>query len=517
MNDFFSMEPREQVDTNWFDLSHSVKTSMRMGYLTPTCVLECMPGDTHIIGQEMMARMAPLINPILEKVGTTTHFYFVPNRLLWDGWQDFITGKQELAEPVFNPPANGVPSSSLGDYMFYPNPSVNGWSFVAYAPAAYTLIWDTFYRDQNLQLERFQPLVPGANPWINAIISDDPFRVAWNHDYFTSCLPWPQKGDAAIVPLQNANIVHKSGAQPAWFARRADNGNPATGANNNLQVSATAALNWSGGPGVSLDPNGSLTLADPDISIQDLRRSFRLQEFLELDARAGTRYAETIKGHFGVTPSDYRLQRPEYVCGIYGTVSISEVVSTAETIKSDNSTAIPVGYMGGHGIAYTSSDTHKLYCEEHGWLIGISFVKPETSYTQGLARNYKPRTRFEYPWPMFATLGEQEVYVSELYAEGTLSQGNNIFGYIPRYSEYRYMPNRVTGVLKTNLDMWHMARKFTAPPVLNESFIQCDPTDRIFALRQSVGPGDPIEQMYCIFHNRIKSRRKLPMFAIPSI
>lgn len=515
-----------KVGSNRFNLSHDRKFSGKMGWLMPTCVMEAVPGDKFRISVENMLRFAPLIAPVMHRVNVTTHYFFVPNRLLWLEWEDWITGNSDSQHPYLDIEyTEDEPIGSLGDYLGYNWPAIIGpgtpLRVSALPVAAYCKIWDEYYRDQNLQAERFQLLGAGDNDSVYLdILNGEPFRRAWMHDYFTSALPFAQKGDAVQIPLtfqEDIPIQRVDGQQPNVV--EATGGAPLPGS------IAGAAISGNLIGGGSTDP-ASLDLSDShfvDIqsdatSINDLRRAFRLQEWLERNARGGTRYIENILAHFGVRSSDARLQRPEYIGGAFQNMVISEVLSTAQTNTTVGEAEIPVGYMGGHGISVGGGKSFHYRAEEHGFIIGIMNVQPVTAYQQGLPRMFSRFDRLDYFWPSFANIGEQEVKLKELWMGivDNTSEYDSTFGYVPRYSEYKYMPSTVHGEMKTNLAFWHLGRIFgtTEPdkPVLNESFIECDPSTRIFAVEDEAS-----HHLYCHVFNNISAVRKMPKYGIPTL
>jgi hypothetical protein len=500
-----------KVGSNVFDLSHDVKMSFKMGGLYPTAVMECVPGDKVKIGTETMLRFAPLIAPVMHKVNVTTHYFFVPNRILWPNWEQWITGNLDVTPPWMYYVANSIPVKSLGDYLGLPTgiayngepyPSPNAQVCSPFPIAAYNKIYNEYYRDQNLQSPLVDVLTDGENAGMQTIATQSVKPRAWQHDYFTSCLPWAQKGDAVTIPIGDVTISYDDTVGNTVY-RNLD-GTPAT---NLAEAKYTDGggmprTNATTGTRFNVDNSSQLYGTAEAADINSLRRAFRLQEWLERNARGGTRYIESILAHFGVKSSDARLQRPEYLGGSKGKMVISEVLSTAET-------TLPVGNMAGHGISVSGGNEFKYSVEEHGWIIGLISVTPETAYQQGVHRSLLKLNRLDYFWPTFANIGEQEVKNVELFAGG--NETGETFGYVPRYAEYKFLNSRVAGEMRTSLDYWHLGRKFATKPNLNGAFIQCDPSTRIFAVE------DPeVDNIYGHIFNNIKAIRKMPKYGTPN-
>ena len=498
----------ERPKKNVFDLTHDVKLSADMGNLTPILTLECVPGDKFELGCESLIRFSPLIAPVMHRMDVSMHYFFVPNRILWDNWEKFITDansgavmpylSSELFEPRYQ---TSAPTSSLtADYLGVPPPPNNSTSaeINALPFAAYQCIYNEYYRDQNLIAPVNYKLIDGNN-FVGGFAR---FREltnlrkrAWEHDYFTAALPFAQKGAAVDIPLgqinQDVPVLTTTGGgtvlqgAPGYTNQDvAEDGIPTPPFANNTLYASTKDL--------ELQPT----------TINDLRRAFRLQEWLEKNARGGTRYIESILTHFGVKSSDKRLQRPEYITGVKSPVVISEIVNTTGQTEG-----LPQGNMAGHGMSVSSGRSGSYYCEEHGYIIGIMSVMPKTAYQQGIPKTFLKNDTLDYYWPSFAHIGEQPVVNDELYAY--TSTGTDTFGYVPRYSEYKFMPSRVAGDFRTDLDFWHLGRIFNEQPSLSAAFVECEPTKRVFAVE------DGVQSLYCHVLNKIKAVRPMPKFGTP--
>jgi hypothetical protein len=511
--------PRPQ--TNTFDLSHDRKFSGKIGELMPISVMEVVPGDKFNIKATNMTRFAPLITPIMHKASVYCHFFFVPNRILWPNWENFISGGEDgLADPTFPTVDLSVPSQygvqTLADYLGLP--TGNQLTDVSALPfGAYQKIYQDYYRDENLITKTDVTLSDGTQSSVDTLELASMKKRAWQHDYFTSALPWTQRGPEATIPLgTTAPIQYQNDAGYATILRNDATGNPLSSVSlPNLETNVAGATfaNIPSQTFVDFDNSRNL-VADLSTatasSINDLRRAFRLQEWLERNARGGARYIEIITAHFGVRSSDARLQRPEFLGGSSTPITISEVLQTS----ANASEPTPQGNMAGHGVSVGSSNYVSYRAEEHGYIIGIMSVMPKTAYQQGVPKHWKKLDKFDYYWPSFANIGEQPIYNEELYHENT-SRDQEVFGYTPRYAEYKYIPSTVHGTFRTSLNFWHMGRIFDATdkPVLNADFIECDATevDRVF----NVPEGS--EHLYVYLHNEVKATRLMPYFGTPTI
>lgn len=545
-NTLFTRVKTPKPPVNKFDLSHDKMLTAQMGKLYPVLCQEMVPGDRFRVQSDFMCRTVPLVSPAFGSLKAYIHYFFVPNRLLWNQWEDFITGG-ETGEDRPVPPyvqfndlitdyhsrfnvSKDVGSGSLADYFGLPLADWDSTSGGNATPVsllpfrAYALIWNVYYRDQNIDVEEdidFEKggrFTLGSNGqfsfWYHMI-----HRRRWLKDYFTSALPTPQRGPDVTLPIAGqANVVLSetnnagrfvapngaSMAPPDRYDVIANNINSAT---SGYSISAAPSKSESG-YSLTYDPNGSLK-ADLStataVTINDLRRAIALQKFYEISARAGSRYKEMIMGHFHVTPSDARLDRPEYLGGGVSTINISEVPQTSAT--GDTS---PQGNLAGKGFGIGRSNRSSFFAEEHGWLIGILSIIPDAVYYQGINKMWNRLNQEDYYWPSFAHLGEQPILKSELYAPYASNTFSQLFGYAPRYAEYKYAPNTIHGLFRTQLANWTFARKLSAAN-LNSEFLAVPSINNPYAVQ------DDTDKYLIWISHRIDALRPMPFFGTPSL
>ncbi|AXL14857.1 major capsid protein [Microviridae sp.] len=426
-----------------FNLSHEHKTSVDMGLLIPVMCEEVLPGDTFQHAATALTRVAPLQNPLMHRVELRMHTFYVPNRILWSGWEDFITGRDDVTpKPTITTTGTG---SKLLDHYGIP-PTIAGLEVDELPVRAYNMIWNEFYRDQDLQTERAEDDVSLA-------------RCAWQKDYFTIARPQPQQGNPEGIPVSGDGDIFLKEAGVPTATPLVMGGNADPHPTQKLFVSGpvTSGLN------VEFD--------QASIDIDDLRRSMALQRFAEARMRFGSRYVDYLR-YLGVNPSDGRLDRPEYLGGGKEQLSFSEVLATAETTDAN------VGDMYGHGIVMGRQNRYRKFFEEHGWVVTLLSARPKTVYANAIPRKFQRATAMDYYQRELEVLPWQEVKQTEVDAAG---DPDLVFGYVPRFEEYRHSMSQVSGTLREGTEIdWTMARIFDTPPTLNGSFVECTPTERVY-------------------------------------
>jgi hypothetical protein len=539
----FSQVPSTQIPRSVFDRSHGYKTTFNSGFLVPFYVDEVLPGDSFKLTATLFARLSTPIVPFMDNLYLETFFFFVPNRLVWDNWQKF-NGEQKNptdSTDFLIPTVSGtnVQNQTLWDYFGLPTNVNKALKVNALPFRAYNLIFNEWFRDENLQDSLQVPTGDGPDN-----LSDyNLVRRGKRHDYFTSCLPWPQKGPGVEISL--GGTVPVSG--DVSFYRQVgsyhvDNG--ISGVNNwsdRVLFKETVPFNigskdakWNGSGPVPLQ--GSFLASDPHpdqisffagrygitsdgftadlskatpISINDLRQAFQIQKLYERDARGGTRYTEILRSHFGVISPDARLQRPEYLGGSSARISINPVQQTSSTNE-----ITPQGNLAAYGVVSDSFNGFSKSFVEHGYVFGFVNVRADLTYQQGLNRMWSRQGRFDFYWPVLAHLGEQAVLNREIYAQGT-ADDEKVFGYQERYAEYRYYPGQITGKFRSTdpqpLDSWHLAQKFSSLPTLSSQFIQDNPpVERVIAVQ-----GEP--QFLFDSYIRLKCARPMPVYSVPGL
>ena len=478
-----------------FDLSHEKKLTCEMGQLIPIYHEEVLPGDIIDVKSEVMVRLAPMIAPVMHRVNVYVHYFYVPNRIIWTQWEDFITGGKDGDSTPTMPTItynSQIGVGTLGDYLgiggtvagaVY-NPELNALPF-----RAYQAIFNEYYRDETLD-----DVVDYTAESAAASLR----TRRWEKDYFTSCLPWTQRGAEVPVPFR----FNPSQNEPdTVYWTTVDPPVPASTAGDLTNTNAGEVRSGATNLPSTIDNSQSL-----EFLINDLRESSALQRFLENNARGGYRYIEQLLHRFGVSSSDKRLDRPEYLGGGRQPVVISEVLNTSATATQ------PQGEMAGHGISVGMANRARKYFEEHGQLLGIMSILPRTGYQQGIPRKFLRMDKLDYYNPEFANIGEQEVQSMELYMHtgGTQESNEEVFGYQQRYAEYKYGCSTVHGDFRDNLDFWHMGRIFSSRPSLNNVFVTSDPTERIFAVATD-------DHCWIQVYNQVRAKRKMPYYARPSL
>jgi len=512
----FSQVPKAEIPRSSFDRSHGHKTTFDAGLLVPVFVDEALPGDTFNLKMTGFARLATPIFPIMDNMYMETHYFSVPMRLVWDNWQKF-NGEQknpgdstDFIIPQMVSPTGGYAVNSLSDYMGLPT-GIAGISHSALWHRAYNLVWNEWFRDQNLQ--NSLPVPTGDGPDLPADYTLQ--RRGKRHDYFTSCLPWPQKGPGVQIPLGGQAPIYGDPVTSQLNVK--GSGSAVTrmvyGATGN-SFGPAAATGFANGDTIHLSGTQPGLYADLSAAtaatINSLRQAFQIQKIFERDARGGTRYTELIRSHFGVTSPDARLQRPEYLGGGSTPVNVSPIPQTSGT-----NTESPQGNLAAVGTSLLQDHGFTTSFTEHCLIIGVVSVRADLTYQQGLNRMWSRKTRFDFYWPALSHIGEQAVLQKEIYSTGVAAQDDKVFGYQERFAEYRYKPSIITGLFRSNaaqsLDSWHLAQQFTTAPVLSADFIvENPPVDRVIAV-----PSEP----HFLFDSQftIRCARPMPVYGVPGL
>lgn len=543
----FALNPtRIDMSRSTFDRSASIKTSFNVGDIVPFFLEEVLPGDTFNVHSSKVVRMQTLLTPMMDNVYLDTYYFFVPNRLVWNHWKEFNGENTEsswipqtdYSVPQITAPVGGWNVGTLADYFGLPT-GVAGISVSALPFRAYALVMNEWFRDQNLQDPLVVPVddatVQGVNTGV--FISDVakgglPYIASKYHDYFTSCLPSPQRGPdvtLSVVSQGDLPVIAKSDLTPLSKV-------PVQ-----VQQFTSSSSSWINIPGgtLGLDSNGSsnmgVAVGTPSMTtaklgfsnlwaqnsgnaivatINQLRMAFQIQKLYERDARGGTRYIEVLKSHFGVTSPDARLQRPEYLGGNRVPINVNQVIQQSGTGSGADT---PQGTVVGMSQTTDSHSDFMKSFTEHGYIIGVMVARYDHTYQQGIERHWSRKTRFDFYWPVFANIGEQAVKNKEIFAQGN-SVDDEVFGYQEAWSDYRYKPNRVTGEMRSayaqSLDVWHLADDYDKLPALSDSWIREDKNtvDRVLAVKSTVS-----NQLFADIYIKNRATRPMPMYSIPGL
>lgn len=583
MKNRFATVPTANIKRSSFDRSHAYKTTFSVDWLTPVFIDEILPGDTFSLTSTHLCRLTTLVQPLMDNLRLDLQFFYVPNRLLWDNWEDFITGgDQPVAwtgenpnDKLFLPQAistesTGYDENSIYDYFGLPT-KVAGYRHCVLPLRAYNLIWNEYYRDQNLQ-ESLPVWTGDADPKVDPITGEEstadnavPYvyklmKRNKRYDYFTSALPGLQKGPAVAIgiaggdsgrlPVHGLSVAVNALSDNSgyYYAASQTQQNlmtadglvtkvaPVGGTSSNWNIGNTSiqGASYTGalsqlqqtpavyGIAASNPPSENFPIyvdlgAASSVTINALRNAITLQQWFEKNARYGTRYIEHIQGHFSVHAGDYRLQRPVFLGGSKNFISINPTVQSSSTDSTS-----PQGNLAAYAL---STDSKRLFTKsfvEHGWIIGLASVTADLTYQQGLDRMWSRFSKYDFYWPTFAHLGEQPVYNKEIYCQSDsvvdsngVAQNDLPFGYQERYAEYRYKPSKITGLFRSNatgtLDSWHLSQNFANLPTLNMTFIESNtPIDRVLAV-----PDQP--DILADFYFSLRCVRPMPVYSVPGL
>lgn len=504
--------PKAQIPRSVFTRSHSYKTAMPVSKLVPFFVDEVLPGDTFNLKTTILARLSTPIVPFMDNLYLRTFFFFVPNRLLWDHWEA-MNGDQRSGPTASTdylvPQAqiNNLAIGTLGDFLGLPTGVAQNVPVSELPLRAISLIWNEWFRDENLQeaynIDKNTEREYSGDQAISSSNVDNPLLYSSQcppidkfHDYFTSALPWPQKGPGVEISLGGSVPLSGDSTNfPLYATANSSINKPVLGVAQGVSGEQLVNMMWNAsGTGeqstsayiksdaVKDNFMVDLSAATP-ISINDLRQAFQIQRLYERDARGGTRYTEILRAHFGVVSPDARLQRPEYLGGGRTRINVNPVQQTSATADGSGT---PQGNLSAYAVAVDTGHSFTKSFVEHGWIIGFVAVQSDLTYQQGLNRMWSRKARFDYYWPVFAHLGEQAILNKEIFCQGT-AVDDEVFGYQERFAEYRYFPGIITGHMRstssTPLDVWHLAEKFQTAPQLNATFIQdATPIERVVAV-----------------------------------